>query len=110
TEFRRLERRRGRSGKDTIDHPPRGSDDIANAVAGVTWVTLEQAGQSVMPEAYGERICRDFNFYLEGLSTGAARYRYCSYSRHTKEERGYEHECVENTGSRHRALEDRGSI
>ena len=35
-EFRRLERRRGRSGKDSIDHPAYGgSDDIANSVAGV---------------------------------------------------------------------------
>ena len=38
TELRRLERRRGRNGKDSIDHPPRGSDDIANAVAGVVWL------------------------------------------------------------------------
>lgn len=30
-----LERRTSRSGKDTIDHPPNGSDDRANAVAGV---------------------------------------------------------------------------
>ena len=41
-ELRRLERRRGRSGRDTIDHPPRGSDDVANAVAGV--VSLACAG------------------------------------------------------------------
>jgi hypothetical protein len=42
-ELRRLERRRGRSGRDTIDHPPRGSDDVANAVAGV--IGLARAGQ-----------------------------------------------------------------
>jgi hypothetical protein len=29
-----LERRTGRSGRDTIDHPPGGHDDLANAVAG----------------------------------------------------------------------------
>jgi hypothetical protein len=68
SELRRLERRRGRSGKDSIDHPPRGSDDIANAVARVISVTLEHAGQFVMPEAYGERVCTDWNFYREGLS------------------------------------------
>ena len=67
TEFRRLERRRGRSGKDTIDHPPRGSDDIANAVAGVTWLASESAGQFFEPVAYGERVCCDWNFYREGL-------------------------------------------
>jgi len=75
-EFRRLERRRGRSGKDTIDHPPRGSDDIANAVAGVIWLTSEHGGQFIMPEAYGERVCSDLNFYLEGLSAGPIADRY----------------------------------
>jgi hypothetical protein len=39
-QLRHLERRRGRSGKDTIDHPPRLHDDIANAVAGVVSLTL----------------------------------------------------------------------
>jgi hypothetical protein len=29
-----LERSVGRSGKDTISHPPNGHDDVANAVAG----------------------------------------------------------------------------
>jgi hypothetical protein len=76
TEFRRLERRRGRSGKDTIDHPPRGSDDIANAVAGVIWLASEHAGQFIMPEAYGERVCSDLNFYMDGLSAEAVRERY----------------------------------
>src|SRR5262249_31143105 len=53
-ELRRLERRRGRSGRDTIDHPPRGSDDIANAVAGVVHLALEQCGDA-MPAAAGNR-------------------------------------------------------
>jgi hypothetical protein len=30
-----LERRVARSGKDSIDHPPGGHDDVANACAGV---------------------------------------------------------------------------
>jgi hypothetical protein len=30
-----LERRSGRGGRDTIDHPPNGHDDLANAVAGL---------------------------------------------------------------------------
>lgn len=30
-----LERRTARSGKDSVDHPPNGMDDVANAVAGV---------------------------------------------------------------------------
>src|SRR5262249_11767837 len=54
SELRRLERRRGKSGRDTIDHPPRGSDDIANAVAGVVHLALEQCGD-LEPYAYGTR-------------------------------------------------------
>src|SRR5262245_54268718 len=74
-EFRRLERRRGRSGKDSIDHPPRGSDDIANAVAGVICLASESAGQFVIPEACGERTCTEWTFYREGLSGLSARER-----------------------------------
>ena len=33
-QLRRLERRKGRTGRDSIDHPPRLSDDLVNAVAG----------------------------------------------------------------------------
>ena len=33
-QLRNLERRTGRSGKDFIDHPPRGHDDLINAAAG----------------------------------------------------------------------------
>jgi len=35
TELINLERKRGKAGKDSVDHPPRGSDDRANVVAGV---------------------------------------------------------------------------
>ena len=43
-QFRRLERRRGRTGKDTIDHPPRLFDDMANSVAGVIYLVLNEPG------------------------------------------------------------------
>ena len=69
TELRRLERRTSRTGRDSIDHSPRGSDDIANAVAGVSWLTLQNGGAFTMPEAYGTRVCSDLNFYLEGLGS-----------------------------------------
>src|SRR5262249_44690709 len=75
-ELCRVERRRGRSGQDSIEDPPRGRGDIANAVAGVTYVTLEHSGQSTMPEAYGERVCTNWNFYMEGLANGSVRDRY----------------------------------
>jgi hypothetical protein len=67
TEFRRLERRTNRSGKESIDHPPRGSDDIANAVAGVTWLALQNGGMFMMPASYGNRVCTEQNFFSEGL-------------------------------------------
>lgn len=35
TELRSLERRTRSSGRDLVDHPPKGHDDLANAVAGV---------------------------------------------------------------------------
>jgi uncharacterized protein YecE (DUF72 family) len=35
TELRQLERRARSAGRDLVDHPPRGTDDLANAVAGV---------------------------------------------------------------------------
>jgi hypothetical protein len=41
-ELRRLERRRGRSGKDSVDHLARLSDDVANAVAGVVNLVMGQ--------------------------------------------------------------------
>jgi hypothetical protein len=44
-----LERRRGRSGKDFVDHPPRGHDDRANAVAGVVYECFENTGL-IFPE------------------------------------------------------------
>jgi len=34
-----MERRTGRSGKDSIDHAPNGHDDLANAVAGAAAAT-----------------------------------------------------------------------
>jgi hypothetical protein len=39
-QLRRLERRRGRLGKDAIDHPARLHDDVANAAAGVAYLLL----------------------------------------------------------------------
>jgi hypothetical protein len=35
-QLRRLERKRGRAGRDSVDHPPRLHDDAANSVAGVS--------------------------------------------------------------------------
>ena len=37
-----LERRRARGGRDSIDHPPRGRDDVANACAGALVIAAKQ--------------------------------------------------------------------
>ena len=37
-ELLNLERRTGRSGRDSVDHAPKGSDDLANAVAGCSYL------------------------------------------------------------------------
>jgi hypothetical protein len=37
-QLRRLERKRGRAGRDSIDHPARFHDDLSNAVAGVSYL------------------------------------------------------------------------
>jgi hypothetical protein len=84
TEFRRLERRRGRSGKDSIDHPPRGSDDIANAVAGVISVAAQYGGNAIeqlieMNEDAPERQMSSWNMRNDGLfgdSEGPGRAKY----------------------------------
>lgn len=39
-----LERRTARAGRDTVDHPPRGHDDMANAAAGALWLALRKRG------------------------------------------------------------------
>jgi len=49
TELRQLERRTARSGKDSVDHPPKGHDDLANAACGVLW--LLAAGRRAMTAA-----------------------------------------------------------
>ncbi len=47
-QLRRLERRRGRLGKDSIDHPNNGADDVANSAAGVCWQILNEEKQGAV--------------------------------------------------------------
>lgn len=51
TELMALERRTARSGKDSVDHPPGGHDDVINAVAGVLVTAAKRVALSV--EAVG---------------------------------------------------------
>ena len=47
-----LERRTSRAGRDSIDHPPGGHDDLANAAAGaLTLLALARAPMRINPEA-----------------------------------------------------------
>ena len=81
-ELRCLERRTGRSGKDTVDHGPSGSDDHANALFGmlnrlsagspadqwVRWSAKEAERASDIPEAAddADHSTRQTAFYLRG--------------------------------------------
>jgi hypothetical protein len=60
-ELRRLERKQGRSGKDTVDHPAQLSDDIANAVAGAVSLVLSkpQASRHAYPTGVGRGLGAD---------------------------------------------------
>jgi hypothetical protein len=58
-ELRRLERRRGRSGKDSVDHPQYGgSDDLANSVAGAVNLVITKPVMSAnsFPVGVGKGI------------------------------------------------------
>jgi len=50
-----LERRTARSGRDSVDHPPGGHDDVANAVAGVATALTTDPGAAYL------EFCRRFN-------------------------------------------------
>src|SRR5690606_36571052 len=45
-----LERRTGTNGRDTIDHPQGGHDDLANAVAGAVVLATKESGSIRKPE------------------------------------------------------------
>jgi hypothetical protein len=51
-----LERRTARGGRDSIDHPPNGHDDLVNAAAGVVELTLRRARGLTPSDLYGEPL------------------------------------------------------
>jgi hypothetical protein len=81
-----LERRTGRTGRDTVDHPPRGRDDVANAAAGalvlaaghaksfhLTWATTITTAEKV--RAYYADGAQRHNIDGQGTSyLGEGRY------------------------------------
>jgi ribosomal protein L37AE/L43A len=58
SELSSLERRTGRSGRDSIDHPPGGHDDMANAAAGA------------LVRALGSSNCYGLLDYFAGIQAG----------------------------------------
>jgi hypothetical protein len=48
-ELRALERRRGTSGRDRIDHRPGSHDDRANAIAGAVWLARQKSVDTMPP-------------------------------------------------------------
>jgi hypothetical protein len=76
-----LERRTGRSGRDTIDHPPGGHDDLANAVAGAVVLAGAGARNSFLfmdapaqaPRGYGDQIREAMPEYFDrGIAANPA--------------------------------------
>jgi hypothetical protein len=76
-----LERRTGRSGRDTIDHPPGGHDDLANAVAGAVVLAGAVATNSFLfcdapaqaPRGYLDQITEAMPEYFDrGLAANSA--------------------------------------
>lgn len=56
TQLARLERKVARGGRESIDHAPKGHDDVANAVAGALVGAPEILTTVCLPRAGGERI------------------------------------------------------
>jgi hypothetical protein len=57
TQFRRLQRRRGRNGRDVIDHIPGATDDLCNAVCDSAVVSAQSFGSQplIVVESAGKR-------------------------------------------------------
>jgi hypothetical protein len=73
-ELRRLERRRGRSGKDSIDHPGYGSDDLANSTAGAVSLVMAKpiANTKALPMGVGNKTFASEAAKIFGSSLGSS--------------------------------------
>jgi hypothetical protein len=56
-----LERRTSRGGRDSIDHPPSGHDDVCNAVAGAASLAIGHQGVTVSPELLARALALPVN-------------------------------------------------
>ena len=69
TELRQLERRTTRAGRDSVDHPPRGHDDRANAICGALVGAATGAGANwIEPEVVTESAFADLLPMTTGMS------------------------------------------
>jgi hypothetical protein len=64
-----LERRTARNGRDSVDHPPGGHDDVANAVAGVAAALTSDRGADYL------EFCRRFNGSTDADRDGVEAWR-----------------------------------
>jgi hypothetical protein len=60
-----LERRTARGGKDSIDHPPAGHDDIANAIAGLAYIAIDRFA---VPQPYFGTYGTRFNSHQDRIN------------------------------------------
>jgi hypothetical protein len=64
-----LERRTSRGGRDSIDHPPGGHDDVANVIAGVAAALTADPGAAYL------EFCRRFNGSTDADPDGVEAWR-----------------------------------
>jgi hypothetical protein len=74
-ELRLLERRVGRSGKDSVDHGASGSDDHANVLAGIMWLLRDVAKREMyFPPAFSSSGGSYFGSFDRGGFVAAGRF------------------------------------
>jgi hypothetical protein len=71
-ELRRLERRRGRLGKDSVDHPAQLSDDLANSVAGLVEMLQVQTVDLSVIRLVGHRAIDPRRDFIDQESSGGS--------------------------------------
>jgi len=75
SQFADLERRTGRTGKDTVDHSPGGHDDVANAVAGALVRVLQNSGGFSLIEFYSSGGAQRFLDRLDAPTIPATTFK-----------------------------------
>jgi hypothetical protein len=80
-----LERRTSRGGRDSIDHPPNGHDDVSNAVAGAFSIAKRGSYDSGLDWVNGPKTDDD----AEAEARAAAEFRAARFEQHVKYHSGF---------------------